>query len=150
MAPGRKHERIKELTGRLIVAYCDEKEIDYFSFGSTTLKNKEFKVGKEPDTGYAIAIDKELPDIAVEVNQTSGSNNDLEKYKRLGIQEVWIWDKNDKLEFYILTKNEYQKSLKSKFLNNLESNIVQKYVEIMKEQGERIGKKEFIILINSL
>ena len=150
MAPGRKHERIKELTGRLIVAYCDEKEIDYFSFGSTTLKNKEFKVGKEPDTGYAIAIDKELPDIAVEVNQTSGSINDLEKYKRLGILEVWIWDKNDKLEFYILTKNEYKKSLKSKFLNNLESNIVQKYVEIMKEQGERIGKKEFIKIINSL
>ena len=150
MAPGRKHERIKELTGRLIVAYCDEKEIDYFSFGSTTLKNKKFKVGKEPDTGYAIEVDKELPDIAVEVNQTSGSINDLEKYKRLGIQEVWIWDKNDKLEFYILTSNKYIKSTKSKFLNNLESEIVQNYVKIMKEQGERIGKKEFIKTINSL
>ncbi len=150
MAPGRKHERIKELTGRLIVAYCDEKEIDYFSFGSTTLKNEKFKVGKEPDTGYAIEIDKELPDIAVEVNQTSGSINDLEKYKRLGIQEVWIWDKNDKLEFYILTNNEYIKSIKSKFLNKLESKTVQNYVKIMKEQGERIGKKEFIKIINSL
>ncbi len=149
MAPGRKHERIKELTGRLIVAYCDEKEIDYFSFGSTTLKNEKFKVGKEPDTGYAIEIDKELPDIAVEVNQTSGSINDLEKYKRLGIQEVWIWDKNDKLEFYILTNNEYIKSTKSKLLNNLESKIVQNYVKIMREQGERIGKKEFIKRINS-
>ena len=91
-----------------------------------------------------------MPDIAVEVNQTSGSINDLEKYKRLGIPEVWSWDKNDKLEFYILTNNEYKKSLTSKFLHNLESNIVQKYVTIMKKQGERIGKKEFIKIINFL
>ncbi|MGB5635782.1 MAG: Uma2 family endonuclease [Waterburya sp.] len=150
MAPGRKHERIKEFTGSLIATYCEQKEIDYFPFGSTTLKNEEFKVGKEPDTSYAIEIDKELPDIAVEVNQTSGSINDLEKYKRLGIQEVWMWDKKDKLEFYILTNNEYRKSSTSKFLNDLESNIVQKYVKIMKEQGSRIGKKQFIKAINQL
>ena len=150
MAPGRKHERIKELTGRLIIAYCDAKEIDYFSFGSTTLKNKKFKVGKEPDTSYAIEVDKQVPDIAVEVNQTSGSVNDLEKYKRLGIQEVWLWDKNDTLEFHILTGKDYRKSPKSKFLNPLESKIVQKYVEIMQEQGERLGKQEFIKIINSL
>ncbi len=150
MAPGRNHERIKEFTGSLIVTYCDQKEIDYFPFGSTTLKNEEFKVGKEPDTSYAIEIDKQVPDIAVEVNQTSGSINDLEKYKRLGIQEVWMWDKKGKLEFYILTNNEYRKSSKSKFLKVLDSKIVQKHVEIMKEQGARIGKKEFIKTINSL
>lgn len=170
MAPVRKHERIKELTGRLIIAYCDAKEIDYFSFGSTTLKNKEFKVGKEPDTSYAIEltlpplslaaltvvlskhslIEKEVPDIAVEVNQTSGRINDLEKYKRLGIQEVWLWNKNNNLEFHILTNNEYSKSEQSKFLTNLESKTIQKYVEIMQEQGERMGKKEFIKAINSL
>ncbi|MGK7895211.1 MAG: Uma2 family endonuclease [Xenococcus sp. (in: cyanobacteria)] len=149
-APGRKHEIIKELTGRLIIAYCDVKQIDYFSFGSTTLKNKKFKVGKEPDTSYAIEIDKKIPDIAVEVNQTSGSVNDLEKYKRLGIQEVWIWDKNNNLQFYILTNNKYRKSNQSKFLNNLESKMVQKYVEIMQTKGERIGKKEFIKSIDYL
>ncbi len=150
MAPGRKHERIKEFTGSLIATYCDEKEIDYFPFGSTTLKNEKSQVGKEPDTSYAIEIDKEFPDIAVEVNQTSGSINDLEKYKRLGIQEVWLWDKNNNLEFYILTNNEYRKSSKSKFFNNIESDIIQKYVKIMEEKGQRIGKKEFIKMINSL
>jgi len=150
MAPGRKHERIKEFTGSLIATYCDEKEINYFPFGSTTLKNDKSQVGKEPDTSYAIEIDKEFPDIAVEVNQSSGSINDLEKYQRLGIKEVWIWDKNNNLEFYILTENKYRKSSKSKFLSNLESKIVQDYVEIMKEKGVRIGKKEFIEKINEL
>ncbi|ELS05670.1 hypothetical protein Xen7305DRAFT_00054210 [Xenococcus sp. PCC 7305] len=149
MAPGRNHERIKELIGGLIIAYCDEKEIDYFSFGSTTLKNERSNVGKEPDTSYAIGMDKELPDIVIEVNQTSGSINDLEKYQRLGIEEVWIWDHNNNLEFYILINDQYAKSPKSKFLNNLESNMVQKYVELMKGQGERIGKKEFIKAIKT-
>ncbi|MEM9275352.1 MAG: Uma2 family endonuclease [Cyanobacteria bacterium P01_F01_bin.143] len=150
MAPGRKHETIKELTGMLIVAYCDEKEIDYFSFGSKTLKNEESQVGKEPDTSYAIELDKKFPDIAVEVNQSSGSINDLEKYQRLGIKEVWVWDKNDNLEFYILIDNKYRKSSKSKFLSNLESSIVQDYVNVMKEKGARIGKKEFIQKIKDL
>lgn len=144
MAPGRNHERIKEFTGSLITTYCDHNEIDYFPFGSTTLKNKKAKVGKEPDTSYAIGIDKEIPDIALEVNQTSGNINDLEKYKILGIPEVWIWDKNDNLEFYILTNGEYKKNNKSNFLDGINSEIVQKYVRIMKVKGQRIGKKEFI------
>ena len=149
MALGRKHERIKEFTGSLITTYCDEKEIDYFPFGSTTLKNEKSQVGKKPDTSYALEIDKELPDIAVEVNQTSGSINELEKYQRLGVQEVWLWDKNNNLEFYILTNNEYRKSSKSQFFNSIKSDIVQNYVKIMEEKGQRIGKQEFIKMINS-
>lgn len=47
MSPGRNHELIKELIGQLIVAFCDEKEINYFPFGSTTLKDKNKQAGKE-------------------------------------------------------------------------------------------------------
>ena len=94
MSPGRKHETIKELTSIIITTYCYEKDIECFPIGSTTLRNQELITGKEPDTSYAIETNKDLPDLAVEVNYSSGSIEDLGKYKRLGIREVWIWNRN--------------------------------------------------------
>ena len=65
MSPGRSHEKIKENIANLIVAYCDAKEIDYYNIGSTALEKSN--VGKEPEVSYAIATDKEFPDLAIEV-----------------------------------------------------------------------------------
>lgn len=103
MSPGRNHEKIAELIGILIEAYCDIKDIRYFPFGSTRLK-KEGSEGKEADTGYAFVTDKEYPDLAVEVNFTSGSISDLTKYKYLKIKEVWLWQ-NRKIKFYYLEED---------------------------------------------
>lgn len=148
MAPGRKNETIKELTSIIITTYCYEKDIECFPIGSTTLRNQELITGKEPDASYAIETDKDLPDIAVEVNYSSGSIDDLEKYKRLGVPEVWIWNRNNELEIYILENEKYSKSPESKILNSLKSNMVQKYVEIMQEKTPNTGKREFIKEIN--
>ena len=144
MLPGINHERIKELTGMLIVSYCDAKGIDYFPCGSTTLKNKSTKSGKEPDVSYAINIKKEIPDIAVEVNHASGNFKDLEIYKRLQIPEVWMWDKSNNLSIYILNNTEYERSNNSKFLQDLDTDMVQKYVLKMKKESPRMVKKEFV------
>ena len=149
MSPSRKHESIKELTSILFVCYCDEKGIDYFPVGSTTLKNEDLKTGKEPDTSYAIGVNKELPDIAVEVNFTSGNINDLEKYKRLGVPEIWLWDKSE-FSIYLLENTIYQKSHKSKFLKNLDASLIQEYVLKMKNENPRVCKKEFIEKIKSI
>ena len=144
MSPGINHERIKELTGMLIVSYCDVKDIEYFPCGSATLKNKSTKSGKDPDVSYAININKEIPDIAVEVNHTSGSFEDLEIYKRLQIPEVWMWDKSNNLSIYILNNSEYERSNNSKFLKDLDSDVLQKHVLKMKQESPRMVKKEFI------
>jgi hypothetical protein len=62
--------------------------------GSTTLKKPERQAGGEPDESYCIGTDKEFPDLAIEVIVTSGSINRLELYRRLGVREVWFWQKN--------------------------------------------------------
>ena len=62
---------------------------------------------KEPDTAFAIDTDKDTPDIAVEIIFSSGSIADLEKYKILGIKEVWLWQQNE-LIFYELSNKHYQ------------------------------------------
>ena len=126
MSPGRNHERIAELIGILIEAYCKKVNLRYFPFGSTRLK-EEGKEGKEPDTGYAFVIDKEYPDLAVEVNFTSGSINDLTKYRYLKIKEVWLWQDNQ-IEFYYLESDRYLEIGESKFLPGIKSEVIIEYI----------------------
>lgn len=127
MSPGRNHERIAELIGILIEAYCEKKDIRYFPFGSTRLK-KEKKEGKEADTGYAFVTDKEYPDLAVEVNFTSGSINDLTKYQYLKIQEVWLWQ-NREIKFYYLEGDSYREIEESIILPGIKSELLIQYLD---------------------
>lgn len=126
MSPGRNHERIAEIIGILIEAYCEKVNLRYFPFGSTRLQ-VENREGKEPDTAYAFAVDKNQPDLAVEVNFTIGSINDLTKYKYLQIKEVWLWH-NQELKFYLLKNNSYEKITESIFLKGLKSSDFTSYV----------------------
>ena len=117
VSPGRNHERIVQVINSLIIFYCLKFDKLYFPFGSTTLKNPPL-VGKEPDVSFAFDQDKDIPDLAVEVIFSSGSILDLEKYRILGVKEVWLW-KNEELIFYLLTNNTYHAIPQSYCLSNL-------------------------------
>ncbi|MDJ0647376.1 MAG: Uma2 family endonuclease [Xenococcaceae cyanobacterium MO_188.B19] len=106
VSPGRNHERISRTISALVIAYCRKYNKPCYPFGSTTLKNPPL-AAKEPDTAFAIDTDKDTPDVAIEVIFSSGSIADLEKYKMLGIKEVWLWQQNQ-LTFYQLLDNDYQ------------------------------------------
>lgn len=69
--------------------------------GSTTFKNQAKKAGAEPDECYCIGEEKDVPDLVIEVVVTSGSVSKLETYRRLGVREVWFWQR-DKLKLYYL------------------------------------------------
>ena len=94
LAPSRNHESGKTRIGDLLLIYFLETETEYFPMGSTTLKKPERQAGGEPDESYCIGTDKDFPDLAIEVIVTSGSINRLELYRRLGVREVWFWQKN--------------------------------------------------------
>jgi Uma2 family endonuclease len=94
LAPSRNHESGKTRIGDLLLIYFLETETEYFPMGSTTLKKPEQQAGGEPDESYCIGTDKAFPDLAIEVIVTSGSINRLELYRRLGVREVWFWQKN--------------------------------------------------------
>ncbi len=55
------------------------------------------------DVGYSFDVDKQKPDLAVEINLTSGSIDDLTKYQYLKISEVWLWE-NQQIKFFQLDK----------------------------------------------
>ena len=59
MSPSRSHESIKSLLGRLVEAFCLERVIDFSTYGSWTLKDKEAAAGVEPDECYIFGSARE-------------------------------------------------------------------------------------------
>lgn len=138
MSPNRRHERNKTNIGSLLEDYLKQKRIRYFPLGSTTLRKEEKRGATEPDESYCIDMaadvevpstaladtDKEFPEGAIEIIETSGSINKLEVYKRLQVREVWFFKKN-KFEIYYL-RGDYEK-ISHEVLPNLDLAMLAQY-----------------------
>lgn len=146
MSPSRCHEFNKKNIARLLEAYLNQVEIDYWGLGSTTFRKQNQKSGKEPDECYCIGTEKQFPDIAIEIIVSSGGIDTLQVYKRLGIKEIWFWQ-NDRLTIYYLNQQgEYQQQNKSVILPELDINLLASYVTA---SNPRIAVKEFLSQISS-
>ena len=127
MTLGEYHESIKTIIGFLVELYLFNQGIEFYPVGSATRASREKSVSFEPDESYYLGEQKEHPDLAIEVNVTSGSPQKLEKYQRLGIQEVWMWQA-EKFSIYVLEENTYQALPKSKLLPDLDFELLAKCV----------------------
>jgi Uma2 family endonuclease len=95
VSPSIRHEKVKKNLAMLLEYFLYKKRINCIALGSTTFRNKAKKAGAEPDECYCIGEEKNIPDIAIEVNITSGNIDKLETYRRLGVKEVWMWKTNE-------------------------------------------------------
>ncbi|WP_016951037.1 Uma2 family endonuclease [Anabaena sp. PCC 7108] len=127
VSPSRRHEIRKTVIGSLLESYFQEKRIRYFPLGSTTFRKQAKRGGVEPDESYCIGVEKEIPDLAIEVIVTSGGIDKLEVYKRLGVTEVWFFQ-NNQFAVYNLRGESYQLVSKSELLPNLNLTILAQYV----------------------
>ena len=101
MTLGERHEKIKTILGFLIEFYLVQKQIEFTPAGSATRESEIKGASFEPDESYYIGQQKEHPDLAIEINITSGSIGKLERYKRFQIREVWFWE-NEEIAIYHL------------------------------------------------
>lgn len=129
MSPRARHERFKQLLGRLVEAITEELEIPMIAAGSTTFNREDADRGLEPDQCYYFAnaakindhhrIDLNIdpsPDLAVEIDITSHSFDRLKIYAALGVPEIWRFD-GEVLEVLILESDRtYRPSEKSAVL----------------------------------
>ena len=105
MSPSREHERLKSMMGRLIEAMTEVLAIPISSAGSTTLKAEWKERGLEADESYYIVNEPRVrgrdeidlrvdppPDLAIEVDISSSSLDQLSIYADLGVPEVWLYD----------------------------------------------------------
>lgn len=138
MTIGEQHEMIKSMIAILLGIYFWQNGVEFIPVGSATRESEAKAVSFEPDESYYIGEKKEHPDLAVEVNITSGSIRKLEKYKRLQIQEVWRWQ-NNRFYVYSLEDNEYQEVTKSQLLPALDFDLLTECV-LMPSRLEAINK----------
>lgn len=143
MSPSQNHEMIKDFIFLLVITYCDHFDLDYYPTGSTTLKNKNKQVGKEPDTSFCFDQVRAIPDLAIEVVFSSGGTDNLNKYQKLGVKEVWFWIKQE-LEIYVLVDGIYQKRSHSLNLEKISDQLLTKYIAQALNRNPRKLKKEFI------
>lgn len=130
MSPSRDHERIKSVIGRLVDAYCLHQGIRFSAFGSWTLKRQAAKSAAEPDECYVFgeAPPGERPDLAIEVEWSSRRLNKLEVYRRLQVQEVWVW-RQDRLHVHALRGERYEEVERSVFLPDLDLTLLVSFLD---------------------
>ncbi|QHV00364.1 Uma2 family endonuclease [Synechocystis sp. CACIAM 05] len=127
MTLGEYHESIRSMIAILLGIYFWQREIEFIPVGSATRESKGESVSFEPDESYYLGEKKAHPDLAIEVNISSGSAKKLEKYQRLGIGEVWMWQ-DKKFSIYSLDGDHYQIISKSQLLPDLDITLLEECV----------------------
>jgi Uma2 family endonuclease len=121
MSPSRSHESIKSFIGRLVEVYCTHHEIEFTPYGAWTLKKKREERGAEADECYVFGEPKDpkRPDLAIEVEWTSGRIDKLEVYRKLAVREVWYW-REGRIQPYLLRGERYRPVAASKALAGID------------------------------
>ena len=131
MSPTYFHEAKKSFIGRLIEAWCLDNDVEFTPVGEWTQRDETKQAGLEPDECYifgANLAEPTRPDVAIEVNWTSGSIDKLEIYRRLGIDEVWIWQ-DTVLQVHLLTNGAFEVSLVSRHLPGLPLALLAQFLD---------------------
>ena len=143
--PSAEHEMYKKILSRLLERYAEVMDIALHGYGSTTFRQEAQGRGLEPDECYCVGTLKNIPDLAIEINLSSGGLDKLAVYQGLGVLEVVIWQ-DQQLTLYQLRETGYQKSSRSQFFPDLDWQLLAKYI-IPQEQPQAI--KDFLKAIRS-
>jgi len=71
---------------------------------------------------------QERPQLAIEVEWTSGRLDKLEGYRRFGVSEVWYWRKG-RIEVFALEGEAYQEVPRSPLLPDLDLDVLASFLD---------------------
>lgn len=141
MAPSKFQASDKTKLARLLEAWAEEAGVEIEGYGSWTLESREHERGAEPDECYCIARtaedDDDRPDLAIEVVWTSGGIDKLEVYRKLGVREVWFYERGS-LRFFALRGEAYEEIERSEMLPACEPEVI---VRAMAERTQSAAVK---------
>jgi len=151
MAPSPEHEIYKKTIGRFVETLAEELNIRIYPLGSTTFKRAELS-GAEPDECFYIKnlnivkgkkrIDLTQdppPDLVVEIDITSSSQNRFEVYADIGVPEIWRYDGNS-LIINILQNQQYLAVERSLAFPNLPLAEISNFLQ-------QVGQKDYLQLV---
>jgi len=128
MSPGKTHENVGCLVGRMIETFTEELAIEIVSVASTTFKREDVQQAFEADEAYYVRnanavlgkADLDLsvdppPDLVVEVDISRSSLNKQPIFHSLGVPEVWRFA-NDELTLLVREEMQYRETTRSSML----------------------------------
>ena len=139
LMPGEDHETFAHVIGYLVTTFLVEQGIFFKPTGAMT-QERSGVVSVQADESYCIESVKPIPDLSIEVVFTSGGISKLERYKALGVPEVWFWE-DGLLKIYHLHDGSYEKSDRSQLpgLNNLDLDLMKRCILMAEtDAGEAI------------
>lgn len=141
MSPSKYHEADKKRLARLLEAWADAMGIQIEGIGSWTLKNRRKRCGAEPDECYTVhrvpKSERDRPDIAIEVIWTSGGIDKLDVYRKLGVREVWFYER-DTLRFFELRGDEYVPIPHTTLLPDIDVDLLLRFMREGESQTEAV------------
>ncbi len=157
MSPLGPHENSNRFIDDLIRAIADELNLNLKKFGSLTLKREKKLKGAEPDSCYYIQneplvrskqeidLDNDPPpDLALEIDITSGSLDKRPIYAAIGVPELWRYNGN-KLEVFVLqpSSQDYQQVNQSPTFPWMPLDVIPKFIRQTLVDGETATLRAF-------
>lgn len=150
-----EYEGPANLLPHLIAVIAEELDIDFLSRGSTTLRKKKRAKGTDPDDCYYFKEYKKIsgkkrldltidppPDLAIEVDITSGSIPKFPIYAAIGVPELWRHD-GKQVQFYRLEDEDYYEIDASDLFPFLTPDVVLEFLEEGEAEGTIAMVKKF-------
>lgn len=150
MSPSQKHEWESDLLGLLVHQMCITLDREFVSLGSWTINHPDIERGFEPDNCFYLTNEPAVrfkqridldhdppPDLAIEVDVTSHSDERLPLYAAIGVPEIWRYD-GRRVSFLCLVGKKYvskPQSLAFTFLTPA------KLEQVLGERGEKTELK---------
>jgi Uma2 family endonuclease len=122
----KPHEVVKSMIAGLLAIYFEVKEIEFFPSGAYS-QIVEDQVEYQSDLSYCFGTDKDVSDLCIEVVITSGSPIKLQKYRLMGVQEVWFWE-DGTLQLYHLREQGYERITNSELLPELDLSLLKRCI----------------------
>lgn len=104
--PGCFHEIFSHAIGVLLTNFLAHQGILFFAIGSAD-QEREGIAAAQPDQSYCIGSQKAIPDLSIEIVFSSGGIRKLDRYKAIGVPEVWFWE-DGTLMLYRLREQGYE------------------------------------------
>ncbi|MEG5046769.1 Uma2 family endonuclease [Microcoleus sp. B4-C1] len=142
----KAHEAIRCLIAALLINFFQFNRIQFFPSGSYS-QIVEGKVEYQADLSYCFGTDKDVPDLCIEVVITSGSPIKLQKYRLMGVPEVWFWE-DGTLELYHLREEGYDRITSSEVLPELDLSLLKRCIlfasplDALEEFARGMGDRE--------
>jgi Uma2 family endonuclease len=148
------------LIGDLVKILLEELELEFWSLGSTTLKNSNMAQGLEADDCFYIQNEAAVrgknrielatdppPDLAIEIDIISRTQ--LNNYAALGIPELWRYNGRN-LQISVLQDGKYIQTDRSlQFPNFPIADLIPEYIQRSKTAGRNVAMKAFRSLVRS-